>query len=178
MIGCSVYGISSWDLNLDNSVQKNLIITKSDQPTITVDNIELAQFIYLMINNDKLRDIIDTITSKVVLILGNFSPERKIILDEIREKLRHHNYIPLMFDFEKPLSRNFTETIQAIIVISEYLYRLREIELMVKWHTPIIPSREPNMVSKKIRRNDPCPCGSGKKYKKCCLGKVFSNNDN
>ena len=21
---------------------------------------------------------------------------------------------------------------------------------------------------KKIRRNDPCPCGSGKKYKKCC----------
>ena len=24
----------------------------------------------------------------------------------------------------------------------------------------------------KIGRNDPCPCGSGKKYKKCCLGKL------
>lgn len=23
----------------------------------------------------------------------------------------------------------------------------------------------------KIGRNDPCPCGSGKKYKKCCFGK-------
>lgn len=23
--------------------------------------------------------------------------------------------------------------------------------------------------SKKIKRNDPCPCGSGKKYKKCCM---------
>jgi uncharacterized protein YecA (UPF0149 family) len=22
---------------------------------------------------------------------------------------------------------------------------------------------------KKVGRNDPCPCGSGKKYKKCCL---------
>ncbi len=22
-----------------------------------------------------------------------------------------------------------------------------------------------------IGRNDPCPCGSGKKYKQCCLGK-------
>jgi uncharacterized protein YecA (UPF0149 family) len=22
---------------------------------------------------------------------------------------------------------------------------------------------------RKIGRNDPCPCGSGKKYKKCCL---------
>lgn len=27
------------------------------------------------------------------------------------------------------------------------------------------------MKKKKIGRNDPCPCGSGKKYKKCCLGK-------
>jgi hypothetical protein len=22
-----------------------------------------------------------------------------------------------------------------------------------------------------VGRNDPCPCGSGKKYKKCCLAK-------
>jgi len=27
---------------------------------------------------------------------------------------------------------------------------------------------EPRKVKKKIGRNDPCPCGSGKKYKKCC----------
>lgn len=26
----------------------------------------------------------------------------------------------------------------------------------------------------KVGRNDPCPCGSGKKYKKCCLGKSFT----
>jgi len=24
---------------------------------------------------------------------------------------------------------------------------------------------------KKVGRNDPCPCGSGKKYKRCCLPK-------
>jgi len=23
----------------------------------------------------------------------------------------------------------------------------------------------------KLGRNDPCPCGSGKKYKRCCYGK-------
>jgi len=27
---------------------------------------------------------------------------------------------------------------------------------------------------KKIGRNEPCPCGSGKKYKKCCMGKEKS----
>ncbi|MDN5293404.1 MAG: preprotein translocase subunit SecA [Eubacteriales bacterium] len=29
-------------------------------------------------------------------------------------------------------------------------------------------SREPVRVGAKVGRNDPCPCGSGKKYKKCC----------
>ncbi|HPI70193.1 MAG TPA: SEC-C metal-binding domain-containing protein, partial [Tenuifilaceae bacterium] len=28
-------------------------------------------------------------------------------------------------------------------------------------------SREPVRVEKKVGRNDPCPCGSGKKYKNC-----------
>ena len=28
---------------------------------------------------------------------------------------------------------------------------------------------EPTKVDKKVGRNDPCPCGSGKKHKKCCL---------
>ena len=27
------------------------------------------------------------------------------------------------------------------------------------------------IVGKKVGRNDPCPCGSGKKYKKCCMNK-------
>lgn len=25
----------------------------------------------------------------------------------------------------------------------------------------------------KVGRNDPCPCGSGKKYKKCCVNKAL-----
>ncbi|WP_269082983.1 SEC-C metal-binding domain-containing protein [Sporosarcina globispora] len=28
----------------------------------------------------------------------------------------------------------------------------------------------------KISRNDPCPCGSGKKYKKCCGSKDAVSN--
>ena len=30
-------------------------------------------------------------------------------------------------------------------------------------------------MEKKIDRNDPCPCGSGKKYKACCLGRLTGN---
>ena len=31
--------------------------------------------------------------------------------------------------------------------------------------------KEPLRVEEKAGRNDPCPCGSGKKYKRCCLNK-------
>ena len=55
--------------------QKNLIISdpaRTWEVPIQTDNIEVAQFLYLMMNNPKLRQVIDTITSKVVLILGRF----------------------------------------------------------------------------------------------------------
>jgi uncharacterized protein YchJ len=31
---------------------------------------------------------------------------------------------------------------------------------------------EPIIAAPKIGRNDPCVCGSGKKYKKCCMGEI------
>lgn len=35
------------------------------------------------------------------------------------------------------------------------------------------PTEEkPNLPNRKIGRNEPCPCGSGKKYKNCCMLKV------
>ncbi len=70
---------------------------------------------YLLLDNKKLRDVIDTIGKKTVLILGRFKPyERKAVLDAIREELRRQNYIPIVFDFEKPTSKDFTETIRLL----------------------------------------------------------------
>jgi hypothetical protein len=37
-----------------------------------------------------------------------------------------------------------------------------------------LPPRETIMREVRVGRNDPCPCGSGKKFKKCCLGKSHS----
>ena len=72
-----IHGISVWRVNLKGTNQKGLIITPDGEPVISVDNLEVAQFIYLLLNNETIRHTIDTITSKVVLILGRFSPERK-----------------------------------------------------------------------------------------------------
>ncbi len=116
-----LYGIATWDLIGIPKVQKDLIITPSDQAKITVDNIEVAQFIYLMLNNQKIRDVIGTIAKKGVLILGRFSEERKPILDAIREELRKLDFVPMMFDFEKIKSRDYTETVKVLAGMSRFV---------------------------------------------------------
>jgi hypothetical protein len=118
LTGCSVYGISAWGLKSERAKQHNLVITRGrelayhispgdrwiqePEPAFTVDNIKVAQFIYLMLNNQEIRDVIDTITSKVVLILGRFTNERKAVLDALREELRKRDYLPILFDFDVP----------------------------------------------------------------------------
>jgi len=123
LTGCFVYGVSAWGLKLEGAKQQNLIITNlvENEPEITVDNLEVAQFIYLTLNNQKIRDVIDTITSKAVLILGRFTDERKAVLDALREELRKRDYLPILFDFEKPRSRNTDETITLLARMARFV---------------------------------------------------------
>ncbi|MFZ2456695.1 MAG: pentapeptide repeat-containing protein [Candidatus Altiarchaeia archaeon] len=119
--GCAVYGISAWDLKGIPQDQSSLRITAECNNAITVENLEVAQFIYLLINNKKIRDIVDSITSKLVLILGRFTPERKKVLDFIKRELRKYGYVPVLFDFEKPFNRDFTETVRTLAHLSKFI---------------------------------------------------------
>jgi uncharacterized protein YjbI with pentapeptide repeats len=121
LTNCSVYGLSVWNVTLEKTIQSNLIITRPDEHPITVDSLEIAQFNYLLLNNQKIRDVIDNITSKVVLILGRFTPERKMILDALRTELRKHNYSPVVFDFDKPDSRDLTETMSILAHLARFI---------------------------------------------------------
>ncbi len=82
------------------------------------------------------------------------------------EEMEQDTRISLAFDKEK-LYKNMVGA-QA-----DWLYELEE------WDALLSPERRKELYreqkssgtivkDKKIGRNDPCPCGSGKKYKKCC----------
>jgi hypothetical protein len=62
--------------------------------------------------------VIDSVTSKVVLILGRFSPERKVVFDALATVVRKHNLLPVIFDFEGSTSRDVTETIKTLAGLS------------------------------------------------------------
>ena len=119
--GCLVYGISVWDIQAEGTIQQDLVITDPEEPAITVDNIEMAQFIYLLLYNEKIRHVINTITTKTVLILGRFAEERKVILNAIRNRLRELNYIPILFDFRRPSTRDLTETVSTLAHLARFI---------------------------------------------------------
>jgi uncharacterized protein YjbI with pentapeptide repeats len=122
LTGCLVYSTAAWNVQkTEKTTQSDLIISHGEEPIITVDNLEVAQLIYLLLNNAEIRDVIDTITSKVVLILGRFTDERKKILDALRDELRKRNFSPVLFDFEKPASRDITETISTLAHMARFV---------------------------------------------------------
>lgn len=121
LVNCRIYGASIWNIDIRNTIQSNIIITQSSEPTISIDNIEVAQFLHLLIVNKKIRNIIDSLTSKVVLILGRFTPERKAVLDSIKLQLSQHNYVPVIFDFQKPNSKDFIEPVLLLAQLAKFV---------------------------------------------------------
>ena len=156
LTGSYVYGASVWDIKVDNRTkQQNLIITEVDESDITVDNIQVAQFIYLLLNNQEIRNVIDTITSKAVLILGRFSEERKPVLDALRHELRkpEHNYIPIMFDFPPSANQTTIETIKTLANMCRFvvadLTDARSVLMELGIIVPTLPSVAVRLLIKK-----------------------------
>lgn len=118
---CRIHGVSTWDLKVDEFTrQEGMIITPADVPAVVIDDVEVAQFIYLLLNNSKIRNVIDTVGAKGVLILGRFT-ERMQVLDAIRTALRDRGYLPIVFDFGKPTDRDFTETVKILAGLSRFV---------------------------------------------------------
>jgi uncharacterized protein YjbI with pentapeptide repeats len=121
LTGATVYGVSAWGVELTDAEQRDLVVSKHDEPAITVDDLELAHFIYQILKYDSVRRILDTVTSKTVLLLGRFTPERKQILYRIRDRLREGGYSPVVFDFPGPEDRDVTETVTTLARLCRFI---------------------------------------------------------
>lgn len=77
--------------------------------------------------------------------------------------------------FEEMISAIQGETVRRIFSVSYRMKKDQEIkrEKVAKETSENAGgdgtvTKQPRRVGKKVGRNDPCPCGSGKKYKQCC----------
>ncbi|OXM84535.1 YecA family protein [Paenibacillus rigui] len=124
----------------------------------------------------------------VKLIRNNYSiseEEADFIVEECVISIRNgKNTSELFKELQSKIELDEVELIKAVMEQSIMLHNHTR-QWTLKGYTPnqLSASRsnryaqnaESKVVSihsaKKIGRNDPCPCGSGKKYKKCCISK-------
>ena len=124
--------------------------------------------------NNKVEGTIKELSQKFdvtpVTFIGFIDGINDSLINKIEiEKLDENSNITLQIDFEK-LYYNMHNA------KAKWLYKLPQWENVLskdkrkaikkEYQKEVIVVKE-----EKIGRNDPCPCGSGKKYKKCCLSK-------
>ena len=105
----------------EGTKQQGLIITPAGEPAVTVDDLEVAQFVYLLLHNEKIRHVIDTVGKKGVLLLGRFTEGRIAVLERLRDELRKRGYLPIVFNFDKPETKDFTETVRLLAGLSKFV---------------------------------------------------------
>src|SRR3712207_7715106 len=62
--------------------------------------------------------------------------ERKAVLDAVREALRAHDYVPILFDFDIPADRDVTETVTLLARMARFIIARSE------EHTSELQSRQ------------------------------------
>ncbi|MCL6559318.1 MAG: SEC-C domain-containing protein, partial [Firmicutes bacterium] len=102
-------------------------------------------------------------------------------MDQLREGIGLRAYgqkDPLIeYKFEGyEMFQNMIDTIQDDVI--RYIFRVNVVQPQQQQKRRVVENRyaeggqkQPVRKESKIGRNDPCPCGSGKKYKKCCGNK-------
>jgi uncharacterized protein YjbI with pentapeptide repeats len=122
LTGARVYGVNCWDVEVsDETIQRDLIVTPAKDPTISVDDIRVAQFVHLILTNSNLRTVINTIGQKAVLILGRFGGGGIEVLRAVRKGLRECGYLPMIFEFARPEDKTYTDTVRTLAGLARFV---------------------------------------------------------
>jgi len=145
--------------------------------------IELAEAIYEQREKEMGSDIMREVEKRVMLhFLDSLWVEHLTIMEEMRERARWQTlqqvkaedaYKNIGYEqFQRLLSNighDVAHTIYRVSIVKKEAPPPPSPMAQVASRGTDSPRKQPVKVSgKKIGRNDPCPCGSGKKYKKCC----------
>ncbi|UCD15897.1 MAG: preprotein translocase subunit SecA [Candidatus Omnitrophota bacterium] len=126
----------------------------------------------------------------VLLSLDSRWKEHLLIIDSLKEgiHLRGYAHTDPLVEYQKETYTAFQEMTASVKEsIVDFIFKVKisvpkeaegvfvqsQQELVHSQYSPLQkqqpePKETPKYAEKKVGRNEPCPCGSGKKYKKCC----------
>jgi hypothetical protein len=149
-------------LNLSELYKKTAIADYETAYKLEIEAIDILEKLYK--NNPDIwqeRYFVALNNNKVTLMNLNGKTDllKKVVLKHLHEmkkfydkkpKVWKHTYLELLKESAILFDKNIGDRNQASIYAKQYFNLLEQKQ------------------SKKIKRNDPCPCYSGKKYKNCC----------
>ncbi len=118
---CAVYGTSFWDVNMAEASQHDLDIMPAQQPVLSVDSLQTAQLVGMLLHHEKARYEVFSITLNTVLVIGRFPDERKPVLAAVKDALRRAGYSPLVLDFHLPGSGDKNEMVKTLGRMSRFV---------------------------------------------------------
>jgi len=134
--GAVVWGVSTWDVKDKGAKQAGLRMAPGIDPidydekavlrpdgSVRVDDLAVAQFMSLVVDNPKLGRIVNTAADRIVLLLGRFvgEDEDEKILEGLTEALPSFGYVPVVFDFEEPQDRDTIETVAILAGLANFV---------------------------------------------------------
>lgn len=121
---CHIYGVSAWNTRMEQALQRDLRLARSRddrQRVITVDSVQTAVVVNLLLESGGLSTLVDTLRVKTVLLMGRFTREQKAFFDVLKEELFGRNYVAVSFDFEKPTNRSLADMLTVLAGMSRFI---------------------------------------------------------
>jgi uncharacterized protein YjbI with pentapeptide repeats len=129
--GANVFGVAAWNLVGQPADQRGMVVYSprdvgrspreiaAEHPLpLTVEDLETAQLVHLLIDNPKIAQVLHNVNRRAVLVLGRFTAQRKRVLLRLKELLQRNDFVPLLFDFPGSPSRDLTETVACLAHLS------------------------------------------------------------
>jgi hypothetical protein len=66
-------------------------------------------------------DPAESCPAEIRLVEGRFTEGRIAVLERLRDELRKRGYLPIVFNFDKPETKDFTETIRLLAGLSKFV---------------------------------------------------------
>jgi hypothetical protein len=99
----------------------DLTVTSHSDPAVVVDNLEVAEFVSQMLEYTRVRNALDAISTKFVLILGRFTKDRKAILATIRDQVRKSDLLPITVECTRQTRAALPGAVELFSRMSQFI---------------------------------------------------------
>jgi len=129
-----VWGTAIWHASADERSEEFFVSNQELDPIdydlnwvkkpgnhLKLDKLELAHFLALVSDNDKIGELLRAAATRLVLLLGRFTGDQAEVLDQLRKVLPRYGYAPIVFDFEQDAGRDLIETVTTLAGLSRFI---------------------------------------------------------